>query len=372
MWKSFIKVKLFFIFAIFSAIFVKYLFVDDPEVHKFIKIAHLWLKLERYFIGVGYKHFNRDNIISRMEFSQKTIKLQDLNDDEILEHYDIPSLIDDYNIKIKIVANKKILSEENKYKKFPTVLYVHGGGYVFRGIETKLYKIFTDIGFIFIYVYYRLAPEYKFPTQIEDNFSVLKFISEIDILNNNLRPSRIKDLFNKINLKDLILIGESAGGNLIGSLAVLAKTRNLNYKIKITKQIFIFPGMFILGDLPSREKYRNWYLLSETEIKWFVEKYINDEKDIQNKLICPLLYEDDILRNMPDSYFIFAERDPIFSEGELYKDRLLKLENNVISRIYPAEHGFFHLEGIIPEADLAIKELKEYIESSYNKINTDI
>ena len=28
------------------------------------------------------------------------------------------------------------------------------------------------MGFIFIFVYYRLAPEFKFPFQIEDNFSV--------------------------------------------------------------------------------------------------------------------------------------------------------------------------------------------------------
>lgn len=368
MLSNFIRLKLILIISLLMASSVKYLFIDDAEVNKFVKVAHLWLKIERYFTGVGYDYFQRDNVISRLELTNKIITENDIDENEILRHYEVPSLIDNHKIKIKLIAKKKIFGQKNKEKKFPTVLYVHGGGYVFRGIETKLYKRFTDLGFVFIFVYYRLAPESKFPTQIEDNFSVLKFFSDLENAETKIENAEMAEIFRKINLKDLLLIGDSAGGNLIASLAVLAKTRGLTDKIKITKQIFIFTGMFIPGDLPSREKYKNWYLISEHDIRWFVKQYINDEKDIENKLICPLLYEDQILTNMPDSYFIFAERDPVFSEGELYMKRLSSLGNNVISKIYPAEHGFIFFEGIIPEADQAIQDLMAYIEDSYSNL----
>ncbi len=370
MLKRILKLKLIAIFSLITTALVKYLFIDDPEVHKFIKVGHLFLTFERYFSGVGYNYFHRDNIISNLGFSKKIVNEENIDKNEILKFYEVPSLIDNHKIEIKIIVNKKIFNEKNYPIKFPTVIYVHGGGYVFRGIETNFYKNFTDLGFIFIYVYYRLAPEYKFPFQIEDNFSVLKFISEINNIetlnNDNLNNEEIRKIFGKIDLKDIILMGDSAGGNLIGSLAILAKIRGLTDKINISKQIFIFPGMFYVGDLPSRTKYKNWYLLSEKEVVWFVDKYINDKKDINNKLISPLLYEDDILRNMPESYFILAERDPLFSEGELYKIKLMELGNSVISKSYPAEHGFIFFEGIIPEADLAIKDLMEYIYNSYS------
>ncbi len=115
MFAKLFKLKLFLIFSPLIAFSIKYLFIDDPEVNKFIKVAHFWLKFERYFSGVGYDYFNRDNLISRLKL-YKTIKENDIDDEkEILRHYEIPSLIDDSNVQIKLIANNKIFNEKNNF-----------------------------------------------------------------------------------------------------------------------------------------------------------------------------------------------------------------------------------------------------------------
>jgi acetyl esterase/lipase len=140
----------------------------------------------------------------------------------------------------------------------------------------------------------------------------------------------------------------------------------LSEKIKIKKQVFLFPTFFHLPTSKSYEKYGDWYLLDKKTMKWFAEQYINDiENDRKNKLLSPLLYQDDILKKLPSSYFILCERDPLFSEGEFYKDKLLSLGIEVVCRTYSAEHGFIFFEKFIKEADLAIKDLKENLYETF-------
>jgi len=91
----------------------------------------------------------------------------------------------------------------------PVVLYVHGGVFVGCSKETHFFvgHRFANAGFVLFNVNYRLAPRHKFPAALEDVSEALRWVHD-----NAARfggdPTR------------LVLAGESAGANLVTSLAV--------------------------------------------------------------------------------------------------------------------------------------------------------
>lgn len=81
-------------------------------------------------------------------------------------------------------------------------------------------------------VHYRLAPEYPFPAALEDAFKAYEYI-----LNQGVEPENI------------IVIGDSAGGNLALELAVYLKEHNMPQPKML---ILISPLTTFANDLPSR------------------------------------------------------------------------------------------------------------------------
>jgi acetyl esterase len=91
----------------------------------------------------------------------------------------------------------------------PVVLYVHGGVFVWCSKETHFFvgHRYARAGFLVFNVNYRLAPRHKYPAALEDVSEALRWVHD-----NAARfggdPGR------------LVLAGESAGANLVASLAI--------------------------------------------------------------------------------------------------------------------------------------------------------
>jgi acetyl esterase/lipase len=94
----------------------------------------------------------------------------------------------------------------------PAVVYVHGGGWrsgdKSEGVGTSIVPGLREAGFIVISIDYRLAPEYKFPAEIQDVQCALRHL-RANASRYNLDPQRIGAM------------GGSAGGHLV-ALAGLA------------------------------------------------------------------------------------------------------------------------------------------------------
>lgn len=96
----------------------------------------------------------------------------------------------------------------------PVVLYLHGGGFRILSKDTHWIMgiAWARPGYVVFNANYRLAPRHPFPAAIEDAAAALEWVAE-----NAARfggdPQRI------------VLAGESAGGNLVTSLALMAATR---------------------------------------------------------------------------------------------------------------------------------------------------
>ncbi|HJZ84078.1 MAG TPA: alpha/beta hydrolase [Polyangia bacterium] len=94
---------------------------------------------------------------------------------------------------------------------WPTVLYVHGGG--FRILSKDSHWImglaFARAGYIVFNISYRLAPRHPFPAALEDACAAYGWLAQ-------------HGAAYSADLERLALAGESAGGNLVTALAIAA------------------------------------------------------------------------------------------------------------------------------------------------------
>ncbi|MFT3921165.1 MAG: alpha/beta hydrolase [Myxococcales bacterium] len=91
----------------------------------------------------------------------------------------------------------------------PVVLYVHGGVFMWCSKETHFFvgHAYANAGFVVFNLNYRLAPRNKYPAAIEDVAEALRWVHD--------NAARFGG-----DATRLVLAGESAGANLVSSLAI--------------------------------------------------------------------------------------------------------------------------------------------------------
>lgn len=216
---------------------------------------------------------------------------------------------------------------------FPILLFFHGGGWVKESVENYdrvCARMAQSTAHIVVSVEYRLAPEYPFPTGLEDCYAVAKALyTNPFILNTD--PDKIT------------LMGDSAGGNLAAAVALLARKRG---EFMPARQILIYPALSncYTEESPYKSVQENGsdYLLTAVKMEDYLTLYQSCPEDRQNPLFAPILEKD--LTKMPETLILTAELDPLRDEGEAYGEKLRKAGNYVeIHRISGAFHGFFAL-----------------------------
>jgi len=88
---------------------------------------------------------------------------------------------------------------------FPAIILVHGGGWVAGDKQqyiTYIFQPLSDAGFAWFSINYRLAPQFKFPADVEDVEAAVGWI----------KANAAKY---KVDAKRIALIGESSGGHLV-------------------------------------------------------------------------------------------------------------------------------------------------------------
>ena len=106
-------------------------------------------------------------------------------------------------------APPRHLSPVTRPKPWPVVFYVHGGAFHLLSKDTHwlMGLVFARFGYLVVNISYRLAPKHPFPAAIEDTCRAYTWMA-----------SRIRELGGDPNR--VAVAGESAGGNLITSLAL--------------------------------------------------------------------------------------------------------------------------------------------------------
>lgn len=177
------------------------------------------------------------------------------------------------------------------------LLYLHGGGYVVGSLSSH-HAICAEIaeaaGAELISVDYRLAPEHVWPVQSDDAFTVLKLLLGEG--------------------ETVVVIGDSAGGNLAAGLTLRARDEGLE---GIAGQVLIYPALG--GDLVSGSyaEMAEAPGLATADVVYYraILKAPSDEP-----VAHPLLTRS--CAGLPPAYITVAHFDPLRDDGRLYAARL--------------------------------------------------
>ena len=228
------------------------------------------------------------------------------------------------------MPDEKSLETGGKGK--PVLLFFHGGGWVTESVENYdrvCARMAQDTDHVVMSVEYRLAPEHRFPTGLQDCYAAAKALYTQHIM--EIDPGRIT------------LAGDSAGGNLCAAVSLMARDRE---EFTPARQILIYPALN--NDYTDQSPYASVqengqsYLLTAKKMEQYLELYQGSPADRQNPYFAPLCEED--LSRQPRTLILTAEYDPLRDEGEEYGRRLEKAGNQVsVYQVKDALHGFFAL-----------------------------
>jgi acetyl esterase len=221
----------------------------------------------------------------------------------------------------------------------PALVYYHGGGFTVGSVDTHdaLCRMFArDARCMVLSVDYRLAPEHKFPTAVNDAFDALSWLHANAGLY-GVDPGRIA------------VGGDSAGGTLATVCAVLARDAGLP---KLALQLLIYPGTTGYQQTDSHARLADGYLLSGATIQWFFKQYVRDAGDRDDWRFAPL----DGTRGAPafsdlaPAWIATAEYDPLSDEDVAYAEKLRAAGNEVTLKRYTGMiHEFFKMGGFVPD-----------------------
>jgi acetyl esterase len=227
------------------------------------------------------------------------------------------------------------------------IVYYHGGGWVIGGLADydKVGRLLAQrTGCTVILADYRLAPEYRFPTAVDDSWAVLRWADE-----------HRAELAGAAS--PLIVAGDSAGGNLSAVMAQRARDPGP----AIALQVLIYPVTDCDLETTSYRDPANQLMLSRESMVWFWDHYAPDPEARLHPDASPLRNAD--LLRLPPTVVLTAEHDVLRDEGELYATRLMKAGVPVRYQRFAGQmHGFFTMTDLLPGAGEALGYVAAAIE----------
>lgn len=189
---------------------------------------------------------------------------------------------DEYNISEEEVENRPVytITPKNGVTNELVIMYVHGGSYV-GNLEKEHWKTCSDIinqlGCTIIVPDYPLTPKYNY----KDTISMMETL--------------YKQLIEKIDLSNFIVMGDSAGGGL--SLALLEKVGEENIQMP-NQTILISPWLDVRLNNPEIEEVEpNDPELNKSALKIAGENYAGKD-GIDSYLVNPIDGPLDKLKNV--------------------------------------------------------------------------
>jgi acetyl esterase len=230
------------------------------------------------------------------------------------------------------------------------IIYYHGGGWVIGDLPDfdTLGRILADrTGCAVMLVDYRTAPEYRFPTAVDDSWAALRWVdAHLDEIAGRRAP--------------IIVAGDSAGGNLAAVVAQRAKAEG---GPPVLLQVLVYPVTDCDLETTSYTNPENQLMLDRAAMVWFWDHYAPVAASREHPDASPLRTHD--FRDLPPAVILTAEYDVLRDDGELYAARLLKAGVPVKQlRVAGQMHGFFTMVNVLPGSKIGIDFVVEGIQSA--------
>lgn len=223
-------------------------------------------------------------------------------------------------------------------KKLPVIVVIHGGGWVYG--DKEVYKYYSaslcQRGFAVVCYSYRLAPEYTFPSSLEDTCAVANWIVENE------------DKYG-FDLNNVFGVGDSAGGTLIGITAAFLTNKEYSKKFDFTvSDKFNFKGIaFNCAAFEIKSVSETDENMGNLMDDLFGKRVTEEDLDVMNA-------GKYITNAYPPSFLMSATGD--FLNNELPKMAAVMINNSVpfTCKYYTSPNGelghVFHCNMRLPEA----------------------
>ena len=182
-----------------------------------------------------------------------------------------------------------------------TIVYYHGGGFILGGLDSHddiCAELCAGTGFEVLSVDYRLAPEHLHPAAFDDARAVFEWAAATNDL-------------------PIVLCGESAGGNL--AAAVAHATRG--HPGQAIGQVLIYPTLGGDTSAGSYVEHAEAPMLTSRDFEFYRHVRAGNAYWSSDPTFAPLCDND--FSGLPPTVVITAECDPLSSDGEAYRDRIV-------------------------------------------------
>ncbi len=242
----------------------------------------------------------------------------------------------------------RIYSDETDISNLrPAMVFYHGGGFVQGDLESHnevCAKIAKWSGATVVAVDYRLAPEYPYPSGVNDAIAAYEYIlSNAEALG--------------IDANVVGVGGDSAGGNF----AAVVCQQILNSGGQLPKfQVLVYPVTDGNLNSESINQLEHAYILPKARMSWYRDQYAGDFNDYNEPKFSPVFAPS--VAGLPDAYIITGGFDPLVDDGKSYAEKLDAAGVSVDHRHFPGQvHAFINLTKVVPEGSIALRKISAWI-----------
>ncbi|MDQ2088578.1 alpha/beta hydrolase [Marimonas arenosa] len=229
----------------------------------------------------------------------------------------------------------------------PTLIYLHGGGWVQGGLASHdgtCGALAERAGIRVIAYDYRLAPEHPFPSAPDDVRAA--YLALLDRGGDfGIAPDR------------LAVGGDSAGANLT---SVLIHDLAEAGAPPPAAQLLIYPAVDARMQTPAMESLRDAFVLPKTRMEWYLKLYLGQHGDLSDPRVSPVLSP--YLAGQPPALIIAAGHDPLRDDAYLLAEALDKAGGQAELVEFEGQvHAFISLTRVIPEGRAALDRAGDWL-----------
>ncbi len=223
-----------------------------------------------------------------------------------------------------------------------TVVYFHGGGFVVGGLDSHddiCAEICAQTGFRVVAVDYRLSPEHKHPAAFDDAWAATNHVAEA---------------FEQ----DIVLVGDSAGGNLAAAVAHHTRGRLKH----IRGVVLIYPGLGGDGTAGSYVEHAEAPMLTTQDYRFYQSIRVDGDAPREDPRFAPLGDKD--FSGLPPTAIFTAQCDPLASDGPAYAAALAGAQGQAHCICETGlVHGYLRARGMSARASDSFERITVAIEA---------
>ncbi|CAD8149587.1 unnamed protein product [Paramecium octaurelia] len=343
-----------------TGIIKKFLPAIFPSIsfNKKIYIPKLFRKITKEYIFDQYNKgtINKINNDCGVFFPEQMITMDELLKNDLNQDRVQVRVLCHESLKLKGQDGFMSMFKSTRGKEFSfdkIVIHIHGGGFVAmssRSHQTYTRKWANNMKVPIFSIDYKMAPDHPYPAGLDDCWQAYMFIITFIHKYFNIVPSKV------------VLVGDSAGGNLVAALTIQA----IKAGVRVPDGILLaYPALSldIKTFTPSFLVSLDDSLLHHTVLKLCLNSYVMKEfNSTIDPMLSPSAASEEILKLFPKTRIVVGTYDPLHDESLRLLLKLVQQQKDVKLIEYQSmPHGFLSFDFIN-----GMKEAKQTVIDAQN------